>query len=69
MTGLPPRLFGRLFPVQDLQEFKERMALAPLPSVDAEELLELVSTRETVFVLSTEVRGWPGETFRDRGRR
>eukprot|EP00904_Undaria_pinnatifida_P013041 jgi/Undpi1/8868/HiC_scaffold_25.g11330.m1 len=40
--------------IEDLQEFKERMALAPLPSVDAEELLELVSTRETVFVLSTE---------------
>ena len=31
------------------------MALPPLPPVDAEELIELVSARGAVFILSNEV--------------
>lgn len=40
---------------QDFQEFKERMALAPLRFVDEEELVALAKGKDAVFVLSADV--------------
>lgn len=40
---------------QGIKDFKERMALVPLRSVDGEQLVELARGKEAVFVLSAEV--------------
>ena len=43
--------------LQDIKDFKERMALVPLRFVDREELVDLAKTEDAVFVLSADVSG------------
>lgn len=42
--------------LQDIQDFKKRMAVVALPRLNSGEVQELVNTEEVVFVLVTEVR-------------
>lgn len=46
----------RVTVLQDIQEFKDRMAVVALPALNGEKVQELVNTEGVVFVLVTEVR-------------